>query len=67
MVMMAEEVVQAILNLLHLPLMLATHMVHMMVTIIVCVVIEVMGGILRDKDLICNLAANLKTQPSLRC
>jgi hypothetical protein len=66
MVMMEVEVTQAILNLPHVPFMLATHMVHMMVIVIAQLVLEQQGGILRGGGLICNQAIDLNTLLSLR-
>ncbi|KAL9360288.1 hypothetical protein Peur_048411 [Populus x canadensis] len=66
MVMMEVEVTQAILNLLHVPFMLATRMVHMMVIVIAQLVLEQQGGILRGGGLICNQAIDLNTLLSLR-
>ncbi|XP_024044557.1 uncharacterized protein LOC18050129 isoform X6 [Citrus clementina] len=66
MVVMELEVVQAILNLLAVPLMLAICIIRMMVIIRAWVVTEMMDGILRDGDQICNQAISLNTLHFLR-
>ena len=66
MVMMELEVVQAIQNLQLSPLTRAVHIIHMMDIIRVWGSTEMMGGILRDEDLICNLAVSLNTLPPHR-
>ncbi|EOX95319.1 Zinc knuckle family protein isoform 2 [Theobroma cacao] len=66
MVMMELGVARAILNLQAVYLMLATHIIPMRVIIKTWGLIELMHGILRDGDLICNLAISLNTLPSLK-
>ncbi|KAG4138433.1 hypothetical protein ERO13_D07G133700v2 [Gossypium hirsutum] len=66
MVMMELEVARATLNPQAVCLMVATHLIPMMVIIETWELIELRDGILRDGDLICNLAISLNTMPSLK-
>ncbi|KAM3687314.1 hypothetical protein ACB098_10G068800 [Castanea mollissima] len=66
MVIMELEVVQAIQNLQHILLTQASHIIHMMVIIRAWVLIELMDGIMREEDLICNLDVSLITLLSPR-